>query len=174
LPTDPFALGYRMPAEWEKHEATWLTWPKDRNTFPGKILDDVEQIYLRIIEELAKGERVDLIVDDLGAEKRVAAMIRNLDNVAFHHIRTADVWVRDYGPIFVKNSSGVATTKWTFNAWGNKYDELKKDNETGKAICNATKLTTFEPGIVLEGGSVDVNGHGTALVTETLTYFKTK
>ncbi len=155
-----------MPAEWERHKATWLTWPKDPTTFPPTILGDVEQIYVKMIEELAVGERVDLLVDDKRTEERASLMLENTDNIVFHQIESADVWVRDYGPIFVRGPKEVAAIKWIFNAWGNKYAELKPDNETGMRISRATRLKMFEPGLVLEGGSVDVNGLGTGLATK--------
>ena len=162
----PFALGYRMPAEWEKHEATWLTWPKDPTTFPPRILPDVEQIYMQMIEELGAGEKVNLLIDDEENEKRVSKMLTSTENVAFHKIRTSDVWVRDYGPIFVKSPTGVAATKWTFNAWGNKYAELRSDNESGMKIAESAGFKIFGSGLVLEGGSVEVNGLGTGVVTK--------
>jgi agmatine deiminase len=162
----PFQLGFSMPAEWERHEATWLSWPKDPLTFPENIIDRVEQIYVKMIETLQRGERVDLLVDDQKTEDKVAGLLSSKNNVRFHKIKSADVWMRDYGPIFVKNSTAVAATKWTFNAWGEKYDELLRDNESGGEICKASKLQVFEPGIVLEGGSIDVNGLGCCLTTK--------
>lgn len=161
----PFEIGFRMPAEWEKHEATWLSWPKDPLTFPPPIIGRVEQIYVQIIEVLQKGERVDILVDDQKSEDRVAGLISSRKNVRFHKIKSADVWMRDYAPIFVKNSE-VAATKWVFNAWGKKYDELLRDNESGMEVCKTTKLKIFESGIVLEGGSIDVNGEGLCLTTK--------
>ncbi len=166
MPTGPFAVGYRMPAEWERHVATWLAWPKDPATFPPSVLEEVEQIYVKMIGELAAGERVDLLVDDEKTEQRVSSMLRSEDNVVYHQIKTSDVWVRDYGPIFVKKSSEVAATKWIFNAWGNKYENLKSDNESGMKITQLTALGVFEAGIVLEGGSIDVNGLGTGITTK--------
>ncbi len=160
----PFELGFRMPAEWEKHAATWLSWPKDPLTFPEKIIDRVEEIYVEMIEALQKGERVELLVDDEKTEGRVVGLLSK-NNVRFHKIRSADVWMRDYGPIFVKNSEEVAATKWIFNAWGDKYDELLRDNGTGMEICNEVRCRLFEAGVVLEGGSVDVNGSGSILTT---------
>lgn len=162
----PFELGFRMPAEWEKHEATWLSWPKDPLTFPENIIDKVEQIYIKMIETLQKGERVELLVDDQKTEDRVSDLLSSKNNLRFHKIKSADVWMRDYGPIFVKSSNTIAATKWIFNAWGEKYDELLSDNATGMEICKTTKLQTFEPSIVLEGGSIDVNGKGLCLTTK--------
>lgn len=155
-----------MPAEWEKHEATWLSWPKDPLTFPPNIIDRVEQIYVQMIEGLQKGELVDLLVDDQKTEDRVSSLVSSKKNLRFHEIKTADVWMRDYGPIFVKNAKEVAAIKWNFNAWGNKYDELLRDNESGMEICKALEFRIFEPNIVLEGGSIDMNGGGLCLTTK--------
>lgn len=163
--TIPFNLGYRMPAEWEKHEATWLSWPKDPDTFPKGIIEQVEQIYATMILALAQGERVNVLVDDKRMEKRVSSLLGNTTNVKFHRIKSVDVWMRDYGPIFVTNKD-VAITKWIFNAWGNKYDDLLPDNDAGMQIAKSIGMNIFEPGIVLEGGSIDTNGQGVCITTE--------
>ena len=162
----PKELGYKMPAEWEKHEATWLVWPKDPDTFPKGIIEPVEKAYTRIISSLAKGEKINLLVDDKETEDEVLSMLSNRKNVFFHHIRSADVWVRDYGPIFIKKNNEVVATKWTFNSWGNKYKELLMDNETGMKIAESAKSKIFEPGMVLECGSIETNGLGTCITTE--------
>jgi agmatine deiminase len=162
----PFELGYRMPAEWRKHEATWLSWPKDPLTFPEGIIERVELIYLEIIETIQGGERVELLVDDQQTEDKVRSLLSSLNNIHFQHIKTADVWIRDYGPIFVKSNGQVAATKWIFNAWGEKYDELLRDNASGEEISRKTGLHVFEPKMVLEGGSIDVNGIGSCLTTK--------
>ena len=165
MPTDPSSLGYRMPAEWERHQGTWISWPKDPNTFPVDILPEVEVTYAKIVEALAEEEEVKILVDDAKMEARVKSRIGSGGEVSFHHIRTVDVWVRDYGPIYLKGRD-CALVKWIFNAWGNKYDDLKPDNEAGEAIAGSTGLRVFRPGIVLEGGSIDVNGEGTLLTTK--------
>jgi agmatine deiminase len=165
MATTPSDLGYRMPAEWEKHDATWLSWPKDPDTFPPGILGAVEKTYAEIIEALSEGEEVRLLVDDERAERRARAKLKGSRNLTFVTLKTTDVWVRDYAPIYVKGRD-IALTKWTFNAWGGKYDDLKPDNEAGEALACASGLRTFEPKMVLEGGSVDVNGKGTLLTTE--------
>jgi len=154
-----------MPAEWERHEATWLAWPKDPLTFPSGVIEKVEVAYAKIIGSLARGERVDLLVDDQSTEVRVRRLLESTSNVVFHRIKTADVWIRDYGPIFVRNSD-VAAIKWRFNAWGNKYEELLPDDRSGLDVALSTGLRLFEPGFVLEGGSIDVNGMGACLLTE--------
>jgi agmatine deiminase len=154
-----------MPAEWEMHQATWLVWPTNRETFPGDLMEEVERTYVKMIEELAVGERVELLVEDEKAKDRVVSMIRRNNNVIFHQVKTVDVWARDYGPIFVKNSEGVAATKWSFNAWGNKYEDFKADDETGMKIAQSTGMRIFTPNMVLEGGSIEVNGLGTCITT---------
>jgi agmatine deiminase len=168
LPSD---LGFSIPPEWARHHSTWLSWPKNPLTFPPDILPRVEMAYVRMVEELTRGERVDLLVDDEKTEDRVRSMLSK-GNVSFHRIRSADVWMRDYGPIFVRRGAGtrsreaeVAATKWEFNAWGNKYDDLLPDDETGREVAMSTGLAVFETGVVLEGGSIDTNGEGTLLTT---------
>ena len=161
----PFEMGYRMPAEWQPHDSTWLSWPKEPTTFPEDVIKRVEQTYIQIIEALRQCERVDLLVDDQKVQSAVSRMLGSKEGVVFHKIRTADVWMRDYGPIFVKNAH-VAAVKWKFNAYGNKYEELKHDDEVGRQVAAYTGLQTFEPGIILEGGSIDVNGLGSCITTE--------
>jgi agmatine deiminase len=155
-----------MPAEWEPHESTWLAWPKNPTTFPPTLIDDVERIYVQMINELASGERVDLLVDDEKSMERVSRMLGRKERISFHKIKSSDVWLRDYGPIFVKTPTAIAATKWIFNTWGNKYEDLKLDNETGMRIARSTGMRILEPGMVLEGGSIDVNGLGTCVTTK--------
>jgi agmatine deiminase len=165
VPGVPFSSDYIMPAEWEPHDATWRAWPKNRDTFPGDTLAKVELVYVQMIEALTKGETVNVLVDDADAEERVAGMLRSTKNVSFHIIRTSDVWVRDYGPIFIRGRD-IAATKWLFNAWGGKYSDLLPDNDAGTEIARSTGLKVFEAGVVLEGGSIDMNGEGACLTTE--------
>ena len=165
MPETPRSLGYRMPAEWEKHEGTWLSWPKDPDTFPGEILPKVEAAYLGMVEALGAAEEVHILVDDEKSESRVSALLRKAERVTFHRIRTVDVWTRDYLPIYVRGKD-MAVVKWAFNAWGNKYEDLLPDEEAGNRVAESTGLRVFRPGAVLEGGSVDSDGRGTVLTTE--------
>lgn len=155
-----------MPAEWEPHDATWLSWPKDPLTFPPEILGNVEKVYVKMARTLARGESVKILVDGEVALRRVAKMVGDVPNVSYLKIKTADVWMRDYGPIFVRGPDGLVAVKWIFNAWGNKYDELKPDNLAGLEVARRAGYGIVEPGIVLEGGSIDTNGRGTCLTTE--------
>lgn len=172
----PVSLGYRMPAEWEQHEATWISWPKDPETFPGSILKKVEDIYCEIVGALSSCEKVKILVNDKQSEhiviKKLEARGVFNSNVLFYRIKSVDVWTRDYLPSFVLNSSlqKLGAIKWKFNAWGNKYTDLLKDDDTGLAVAKQavkqTKGKVFRPNIVLEGGSIDVDGKGLLLTTE--------
>jgi len=160
----PATLGFRMPAEWHSHQSTWLTWPKDPQTWPDRVTQ-VEEIYLQMIAALTPHEAVDLLVDDLETEQKVRA--RCSANIRFHHIQTVDSWIRDYGPNFLIGADGEgAFNDWIFNAWGNKYEELKRDDSIPLRLEPILKLPRFAPGIVMEGGSIEVNGAGCVLTTE--------
>lgn len=166
----PRERGYSMPAEWERHSATWLAWPHDEVSFPG--LGKVEESYVRMIQALQEGEIVNLFVKDSHMEKNVKERLRknsiDLKNVNFFIWDYADVWFRDYGPIFLVNrsSSRIAMSHWSFNAWGEKYPELINDTQIPYIISQEMQLDYFRPEVILEGGSVDVNGKGTLLTTE--------
>jgi len=168
---------YYMPAEWAEHRATWLSWPKDPLTFPPKIIGKVETTYCKMVEALQAGEKVNILVNDGKQEEHVRKVLGENDvgerNVAFPHIKSVDVWMRDYGPSFLLNleSEQRGAVRWIFNAWGNKYDDLLADNEAGDAVAKAAasedgELEIFKPGIVMEGGSIEVNGEGTVMTTE--------
>jgi agmatine deiminase len=165
----PRELGYHMPAEWEQHDAIWLAWPHDPTTFTSGI-EKVEQTYVEIIKHLHKDERVNLFVKDQNMKKNTSEMLKKADvdlkQVRFFVFDYADVWFRDYGPIFVRNNDALAMVHWMFNSWGEKYEELLKDAAIPHVINKKMGLTCFEPGIVLEGGSIDVNGKGSLLTTE--------
>ena len=164
--------GFVMPAEWERHEATWLSWPKDPVTFPGKSLRAVEGVFTEAIRFLQKGEKVFVLVDDEGMEDYVRERLRSsgvsLTNVFFYRIKSVDVWIRDYGPTFVKNkkTNELAAVKWRFNAWGGKYRALMADDNAGMQVARRSKARVLKPGIVMEGGAIESNGDGTILTTE--------
>jgi len=164
----PAELGFRMPAEWHRHKATWLTWPKDPETWPDRV-DQVEEVFLQMMAALAPHETVNLLVDDESTEAHVRARCTfdAAGNVHLHRIKTVDSWIRDYGPNFlVRDDGAIAYNDWEFNAWGNKYEELKRDDQIPKLLEPVLRLPRFEPGIVMEGGSIDVNGAGCVLTTE--------
>ncbi len=160
-----------MPAEWERHEATWLAWPHNEETWPSGRLDKVCRIYLIMLEALLDYEKVHLLVRDAAEESRVLKLLRaagvNLKNLIVHPVPTADSWIRDYGPVFLKHPSGSkAWCKWIFNAWGEKYGSHLRDNDVFLSPSVIPGTTRFEIPMVLEGGSIEVNGEGDCLVTE--------
>jgi agmatine deiminase len=162
--------GFCMPAEWEKHDAIWLAWPYDPTTFPDRVAR-VEAVYVQIIKEIHEDEAVNLfVVDELTKQKATKIFKEakiDLDKINFYVSDYADVWFRDYGPIFVKNQNHeLAMIHWDFNSWGQKYETLLRDKRIPEVINQRMSLKCFKPGIVLEGGSIDINGKGTLLTTE--------
>jgi agmatine deiminase len=175
----PRELGYRMPAEWERHEATWLAWPHNPEDWPGKF-QAIPWLYAEIVRLLAAHEHVHILVEDAKAELRIFGILKragaNLDRVSLHTWPTNRSWTRDSGPIFVRNSEGkVGLTNWRFNAWA-KYDDWKLDDQVPDRVTELLDLPSWQPAIklsdgfsqrlVLEGGSIDVNGAGLLLATE--------
>lgn len=172
-----------MPAEWEPHDAVWLAWPHDRISFPN--LEKVEQTFIQIVSAIHNTERVEMVVRDEAmksrAEKMLAAAGADVSKINFHIFDYADVWTRDTAPTFVVKPAAaslsppyqggnvrgdLAAVKWKFNAYGNKWPALLKDDNIGYFVAKALKTQIFEPGIVMEGGSFDVNGSGSLLTTE--------
>jgi agmatine deiminase len=174
----PRELGYRMPAEWEPHEATWLAWPHNPEDWPGKF-QAIPWLYAEIVRLLATHERVHLLVQDEKEERRATGILErahaNLDNVILHQWPTDRVWTRDSGPIFVRDGEGkVAITNWRFNAWA-KYPDWHLDDQIPARAAELLSVREWQPTIevegeqsrvVLEGGSIDTNGQGLMLTTE--------
>ena len=158
-----------MPAEWEPHEATWLAWPHEKSDWPGKFAP-IPWLYGEIVRHLACVERVRILVQDGDAEDAARRILKkchaDLDPVEFFHHPTNRSWTRDYCPLFVKNKAGeIAATHWRFNGWA-KYDNSRDDAGTPAFIARKLKVQRMETGLVLEGGSIDVNGAGKLLTTE--------
>jgi agmatine deiminase len=170
----PASLGWRMPAEWEPHEATWIAWPHNREDWPGKFAP-IPWVYGDIVKHLHTGEFVHILVNDAAHEKRARAVLKKVgvdfQQIRFFQIPTDRVWTRDSGPIFVTNAAGkVGLTDWHFNAWA-KYDNWRNDDQVPTRINEHLKLKSWQPKckwkrVVLEGGSIDVNGAGLLLTTE--------
>jgi agmatine deiminase len=171
-PSTPKSSGYRMPAEWEPQEAIWLTWPHNKLTWPDAMLDEVQRSYVEIIRALHVGQKIKLLVRDSESESRVRGRLDRegiaLEQIHFVVLAAEDSWIRDYGPTFVVNREQhrLAMVKWIFNAWGNKYDDLIADDRIPGKLNEHLHLKMFEPRIVLEGGSIEVNGAGVVLTTE--------
>lgn len=172
----PDDLGYRMPAEWSQHSATQLHWPSNRETWPDLRLKKVEEVYLNIIESLHTYEPIILFHDiQLPKEyliEKLHSRSINLNNLFIHSIPINDVWARDCGPIFIKRTSEstieYAITDWEYNSWGGKYPPFDADNSLPKWFSNHFDIPCFKPQMVLEGGSIDTNGEGLVLTTESV------
>lgn len=170
----PFSLGFRMPAEWAPHEATWLGWPHELTDWPGKFAP-IPWAFAEIVRHLSKVERVYLLVESREAQSRVRTILEksgaNLDAVDFFIAATDRGWMRDSGPICVRDESGeVAYNHFQFNGWA-KYPNHKKDAAVVAKANQKLKRRLWRPHhkgrrVVLEGGSIDVNGRGTLLTTE--------
>jgi agmatine deiminase len=158
-----------MPAEWEPHEATWLAWPHEKSDWPGKFAA-IPWLYGEIVRHLARVERVRILVEDMDAEQHARRILSQCDadpaSVEFLHHPTDRSWIRDYGPLFVTNAAGrIAATQWKFNGWA-KYGNWKRDNAAPLAITRKLGIERRDTGLVLEGGSIEVNGAGKLLTTE--------
>jgi len=168
----PSQSKYFKPAEWLHHAATQLHWPSNRRTWPGERLARVEEVYCRIIEELHFFEPIHLFVESLEVRNRVMQKLSlkavDLDRIIIHQQKINDVWARDCGPIFVKTEEGFAITDWGYNAWGEKYPPWEDDNSLPEYIANKFNVDRLEPDMILEGGSIDVNGEGALLTTESV------
>jgi len=157
-----------MPAEWEPHAATWLGWPHNKTDWPGKF-EPIPWVYGEIIRHLTTGERVRLLVNSEGHKAQATRFLKkvgvHLGQVHFLRFPTNRGWTRDFGPIFVRQSDGLAIARFHFNAWA-KYDDWKKDDLVPVRAAKQFKRPMIDGKIVLEGGSIDVNGRGTLLTTE--------
>ena len=171
----PKELGYYMPAEWAKHRATWLSYPHNEDSWPGKI-ETIFPSYHIFIKTLAEDEEVHINVDDQRMEDHVSEELQrigcDMGRIFFHQFPTNDAWCRDHGPAYLLNRQDPALhaiVNWNHNAWGGKYP-FELDTQIPLHIFNHLAqrdpaLQLFEPGIVMEGGSIDVNGVGDLLTT---------
>jgi agmatine deiminase len=168
----PRALGFRMPAEWEPHEATWLSWPHKEESWPGAFAP-VAGIFAEIARHLASSELVRINVADEDTASATRKLLEeagvNLSSIHFHHFPTDDAWVRDHGPIYLLRDQPPAEraiVDWGYNAWGGKYPPFELDDQVPTRIAAESGERLFLPGIVMEGGSLDVNGAGALMTTE--------
>ena len=168
----PRSLGYSMPAEWMPHRATWLAWPHNRETWPTQ-LETVREVWVRMMQALAEGEQVVLLVNDERTREDVIARLKEvgaaMDTISILKMVTVDVWMRDYGPTFLTRGGSenpMAFNDWIFNGWGRKYRAYEDDDRIAKDIASLLQVPVFNHPVVLEGGSIEVNGAGTCLTTE--------
>jgi agmatine deiminase len=170
------ALGFSMPAEWESHEATWIGWPHNPTDWPGK-LEPIQWVYAEIVRKIVPGEIVRILVNSASHEKQVRGILKlagvPMSRVQFFRFPTNRGWTRDFGPIFVRREKPrrqLAIARFRFNAWA-RYPDWQKDDAIPQQVARKLKVKLFpallgEREIVLEGGSIDVNGRGTVLTTE--------
>jgi agmatine deiminase len=182
----PAALGYRMPAEWEPHAATWLSWPRREGiSFPDSF-DRVMPALRAMVQALIESEQVCINVCDRAHEAEARAVLDGLpsEQITFYRIPTNEPWCRDHGPIFVTRDqtrlapepgntgrhegaqSPLAIVDWDYNAWGNKYPPFDLDEVAPTHVAKILDVPVFYPGMILEGGAIDVNGAGELLTTE--------
>ncbi len=163
---------FRHPAEWEKHEATWLSWPWNPETWDESLLPQVWKNYAQFVAVVAEGEKVNIQLKDKALEELAVKYLReeraSLSNIQFHYHPTNDAWCRDHGPDFLVNpaSGEKLILNWEYNAWGGKYPPFDGDNLIPVKIAEATGYPKVDIDFVLEGGSLDFNGKGTVLTTE--------
>jgi agmatine deiminase len=174
--TTPASLGFRMPAEWEPHEATWIGWPHNETDWPGKIAP-IHWVYGEIVRKIAPGELVRILVNSTAHEAQARKVLKSagvsMRSVQFLRFPTNRGWTRDFGPIFVKRPKPrpeVAIARFRFNAWA-RYPDWKKDDAIPEQAARRLRMKIFRAhlagrDVVLEGGSIDVNGSGTLLTTE--------
>ena len=166
MPT-PASLGYRLPAEWEPHAATWLSWPHNRATWPGKFAP-IPAVWAVLARTIARFEPVHVLAGgEVMAEAR--RLVGDAAGVTFHDVPTNDAWIRDHGPTFLAGAPGAprVLVDWQYNAWGGKYPPFDLDNAVPRRVAAILGRRRFDPGIVLEGGAIDSNGRGTILASET-------
>lgn len=160
---------FLMPAEWEKHHATWLAWPNDDDYFDVPI-GKIEEVYLEIIFFLHKDELIKLVVLNEKEESRVKNLLEknniDLSRIIFFRTEYVDIWIRDYGPTFIKDGNKIAWIKWHYDCYGGKFPELSKDNSTFLNLKEKIGLEMHDAGIDMEGGAIETNGIGTVLTTE--------
>jgi len=166
----PAALGYRMPAEWKPHTATWLSWPRREGiSFPDSF-DRVMPVLRSMVEALIESEQVCINVRDAAHEAEAREVLRGLptERISFQLVPTNEPWCRDHGPIFLTRDSDpkLAAVDWDYNAWGNKYPPFDLDEVAPTHVAKILDVPVFYPGMILEGGAIDVNGAGALLTTE--------
>lgn len=159
---------YRMPAEWEPHAATWIGWPHNASDWPGKF-PPIPWVYGEIVRALARSEIVRILVNSRTHQGQATRVLKkvgvDIARLEFLPFPTNRGWTRDFGPIFVRKDKGLAIARFHFNAWA-KYRDWQKDDKIPERAAKQLKLPLVEGKIVLEGGSIDVNGRGTMLTTE--------
>ena len=161
----PAELGFRMPAEWHEHRATWVAWPHNQETWPVN-LEPAQNEFVRLVETIAREETVCVIASDQ-ALAQASDRLSHLKNIELFDISTNDAWIRDYGPTFVVNETAreIAAVNWRYNGWGEKYPPFEKDIQVASRIAEASGIRIFTTDLVVEGGALEVNDSGEVLTT---------
>ncbi|MEI7459433.1 MAG: agmatine deiminase family protein [Pirellula sp.] len=178
--------GYRWVAEWERHEATWISWPHNLNTWPGRFTN-IPLVTERMVRILAEVEHVHVLGGTPEATSQAQQSLSDVDNVTIHDVPTNDTWIRDFGPTFLLNKDGtkLGATRWRFNAWGNKYPHEKDaaaSEKIGNLLNAAGKLRTegdsplesFASSLIAEGGGIETDGQGTLMTTSSVLLSSTR
>jgi agmatine deiminase len=164
----PRALGYRWPAEWERHLATWLSWPHNPDTWPSAFPQAVQQ-YVALVETIARYEPVHILAGGNRVMREARDRVGHVRNVTLHDVPTNDAWIRDHGPTFLSSSSNrplqPALVDWQYNAWGQKYPPFDADNAVPERVAAIAGRRRFVVDMVLEGGSIEGNGASLVLTT---------
>jgi agmatine deiminase len=156
-----------MPAEWAPHAATWLAWPHNRDSWPGKF-EPIPGVWARLARTLAEFEPVHILAGGEAVMAEARRLVGNVPGVTLHDVPTNDAWTRDHGPTFLVGPPGSepALVDWGYNAWGGKYPPFDLDDQVPRRLARLTGRRRYEPGIILEGGAIDPNGAGALLTTE--------
>ena len=163
-------LNFKMPAEWETHDATWTSWPFNEEMWFGN-LAQVRSEFCALVKTIAKFEKVHLLLRDKEALKSAQAYIGASEQIIFHEVPLNDIWFRDNGPIFVRQNNSIKFTKWEFNSWGQKF-KWDLDNEAPYYVAQYLNMDYIKTNVIMEGGSLDVNGAGIALTTKQCLFSK--
>ena len=160
-----------MPAEWERHDATWLTWPRAEGISFPDAFEQIPAIWASLAKLLAEGEEVHINVFSAEHEQDVREALKKADapldtRIHLHPFPAYEPWCRDHGPIFVRRPGEMAVVDWRYNAWGGKYPPCDLDDDVPRHVAEILGLRLFSPSMILEGGSIEVNGAGTLLTTE--------
>lgn len=165
----PSAELHRWPAEWEPQSATWIAWPHNRSTWPGRF-DPIPKVFTSFIRELSRVQAVEVLAGPPEVTPTAYESLADLPNVTIHAVPTNDVWIRDYGPTFVKRASdgGLVGINWHFNAWGGKYPAFQCDAAAATEICRLTDCRRHDSPLYCEGGGLETDGQGTLLTTSSV------
>lgn len=163
--TTPAELGFRMPPEWHTHEATWLAWPHNQDTWPEN-LAEAQAEFVRLVETIAKGETVCVIAsgEPLAQASQALSHVKNLQ---LFDIASDDAWIRDFGPTFLINpeTGQTGAVNWQYNGWGRKYPPFQNDVAAAMKICDEAAIEIFSTHYVVEGGALEINDRGDLLTT---------